>query len=352
VTLNETFPLTGSRLSAFAHSRKVRHTHKMVTMSCCRSVARTSHNYTPSCSRILSNSRQQHEQRCRENIKFMNRGRQKRCFSSSSSGGSESSTSHPLVRFLQWYSQQLDHRPLLTKGLTSGTIAASGDIICQFLTNNNSAASASESSSAIQQISDQNENEHNLTMLDKGSHHDKETGTTTTTAITTDIVSWDPMRTLRFFMMGGLWVGPVTHYWYTILSTRLVPGPAIWANIIQRLVLDQFVFAPIFAPSFMGLLWSLEGVSSNDVQSSSINSIMSRLYRVTPELIVSGWKLWIPSMGINFSIVPLKYQVLFSNVVSLVWNVYLSYLSSTSSSGTTTTLRPICHQPTQQQPQQ
>ena len=39
---------------------------------------------------------------------------------------------------------------------------------------------------------------------------------------------------------------------------------------------------------------------------------------------IMNWKLWIPGSFINFAIMPIKYQVLFANVVSLVYNTALS----------------------------
>lgn len=320
-----------------------------MNMSCCRAGTGSSRSCIPTW-RLLVGSRQQWHL-CYEGSKVLVRRQQRRrSFSSSSSSSSSSPSSstssqprtelwgsNPLSQFLQWYSQQLDHRPLLTKGLTSGLIAASGDVICQLLSNNNNnnnnknrtdkddgrnADTATASADPTYQ-----KNLHN-SVMGNSPHNDTVTTTTSTSVGRTTNKGWDEMRTFRFFVMGGLWVGPVTHYWYTTLSTRLVPGSATWGRTVQRLLLDQFAFAPIFAPSFMGLLWLLEG-------KDSIQLILNRLYVVSPELIVSGWKLWIPTMGVNFSIVPIKYQVLFSNVVSLVWNVYLSYVSSLSSPTTT-----------------
>ena len=90
-------------------------------------------------------------------------------------------------------------------------------------------------------------------------------------------------------------------------------------RVTRRLVLDQFGFAPLFCPSFMALLWLLEG--------QQVASIVPKLKEVAPDIIVANWALWIPAMAINFSVVPLKFQVLFGNIVALVWNVYLSYMS-------------------------
>jgi protein Mpv17 len=46
-----------------------------------------------------------------------------------------------------------------------------------------------------------------------------------------------------------------------------------------------------------------------------------------PTALIANWSLWIPAQVINFRFVPGKFQVLFSNVVALAWNVYLSFMS-------------------------
>jgi Mpv17 / PMP22 family len=194
-----------------------------------------------------------------------------------------SSLRRPLSSFLSWYSQQLDRRPLLTKSISAGLIGSSGDWICQYL-----------------------------------SRH-------AALAVDSPTQPYDWYRTGRFFVMGSLWVAPITSYWYTALATRLVPGKTSVIRVTKRLVLDQFVFAPVFCPSFMGLLWLLEGLD--------LSTIAIKLKDVGPEIIVANWALWIPAMAVNFSVVPLKYQVLFGNVIALAWNVYLSYMSTLGSKG-------------------
>lgn len=38
----------------------------------------------------------------------------------------------------------------------------------------------------------------------------------------------------------------------------------------------------------------------------------------------ANWKLWPAANLLNFSLVPLKLRVLFANVVSVAWNMYMS----------------------------
>lgn len=173
-----------------------------------------------------------------------------------------------------WYSTKLETHPLLTKGVTSGIISATGDMICQSLT-----------------------------------YGDDDSQTT-----------WDVGRTARFFVMGAFWVAPITHVWYNALSTRIVSGPRTTLRVFQRLAVDQLAFAPVFAPSFMAGLWILEGREE----------IVQPLLKVAPSVIQANWMLWVPAQLANFALIPLKYQVLFGNVVALGWSVYLSFVSANS----------------------
>lgn len=196
---------------------------------------------------------------------------QRQWFSKNSSSSKES--------LFAWYTKKLDTHPLLTKGITSGIIAGTGDGICQFL-------SVSEN----------------------------------------DDWKMDWLRTGRFFIMGCFWVAPCTHVWYNFLNTQLFPGPSTVWRVTQRVMVDQFGFAVLFLPSFMGLLWLMEGR----------HDIPQQLMTIGPDVLVANWSLWIPVMSINFAIVPVKFQVLFGNVFALLWNTYLSYMSALSEQNQTT----------------
>lgn len=189
----------------------------------------------------------------------------------SSSNNNQNTNSH--LTFFAWYTKKLETHPLLTKGISSGLIAGAGDAICQFLS-----------------VADD------------------------------DDWRMDWARNGRFFVMGCFWVAPCTHLWYNFLNTRLFPGTSTVQRVTQRVVVDQFGFAVLFQPSFMGLLWLMEGRQA----------IPQQLMTVVPDVLVANWSLWIPAMSVNFAVVPLKFQVLFGNVVALLWNTYLSYVSAAS----------------------
>ena len=47
-------------------------------------------------------------------------------------------------------------------------------------------------------------------------------------------------------------------------------------------------------------------------------------------LLIANWKVWTVPQFVNVNFVPQKFRVLFANMVSLVWNVYLSTIDKKS----------------------
>jgi hypothetical protein len=170
---------------------------------------------------------------------------------------------------LGWYSRLLDSHPILTKSISSGIVGGSGDALSQYIEAKNDGR----------------------------------------------IFHWDYVRTGRFGILGLALVGPVMHYWYGSVM-RWFPGNSA-ASVAKRVVVDQFCLSPLFLPTFLSGLWVLEGKDAS--------RLFPTLQQQVPTAIVANWALWIPSQIVNFSFVPGKYQVLFSNFVGLIWNAYLSY---------------------------
>ena len=109
----------------------------------------------------------------------------------------------------------------------------------------------------------------------------------------------DVRRLATFTALGGVMVGPTLHHWYTALH-RHVPGEGVRA-LVRRLALDQLVFAPLFIPSFMGVLLVLEG------HERPLRKTRAEWW----PSIVANWQLWVPAPLVNFGLVPLHFQVLF-----------------------------------------
>ncbi|CAL5193255.1 unnamed protein product [Lathyrus oleraceus] len=166
--------------------------------------------------------------------------------------------------FLSWYMALLAKYPVPVKALTSAILTLIGDLICQL-------------------------------VIDK-------------------VQTPDWKRTFLFTLLGIVLVGPTLHFWYLYLS-QLVTLPGT-SGALLRLVLDQFLFSPMFIGVFLATLVTLEGRPSQAVP---------KLKQEWFSAVIANWQLWIPFQFLNFRFVPQQFQVLASNVVALVWNVILSF---------------------------
>ncbi|GAB9475271.1 Peroxisomal membrane mpv17 pmp22-like protein [Globisporangium polare] len=123
-------------------------------------------------------------------------------------------------------------------------------------------------------------------------------------------------RAAIFTLVGGVFIVPILHRWYGFLG-RVVPGTSNMA-IAKRLAMDQLGFAPTFLPIFFTALLTLEG---------NVDKVPEKIRNDWWPAVTANWIVWVPAQLINFRFVPGTLQVLFSNVVGLFWNSYLSYLS-------------------------
>ena len=126
-------------------------------------------------------------------------------------------------------------------------------------------------------------------------------------------------RALTFTALGALVIGPALHLWYSALG-GLVTGTGV-GSVLQKLFLDQFLFAPPFLAVILSLLTAAEG---------DLSKVLPKLKQDWANVCISNWKLWIPFQFLNFRFVPPQLTVAAANCCAVVWNVILSLLSHTS----------------------
>lgn len=129
---------------------------------------------------------------------------------------------------------------------------------------------------------------------------------------------FDVNRTMRFAVLGTALIGGGLHYWYGALN-KYISGNG-YVPVLQRTILDQALMAPCFISTFMSLLLLLE-----QGRFTGIDPIRDKLNQDFWDIVKTNWCVWIPVQFVNFGVVPPQYQVLFSNVVGLGWNTYLSF---------------------------
>lgn len=127
--------------------------------------------------------------------------------------------------------------------------------------------------------------------------------------------SHDWARTSRMFAV-GLSQGPPHHYWYVWLD-RLLPKKDI-RTVVLKIMCDQFVAAPFFAITFffgMGIL-----------EDKRMSECWQEFVKKFPTVYLFDWCIWPPTQYINFVWIPPAFRVLYVNIVTVIWDVFLSYI--------------------------
>jgi len=153
-------------------------------------------------------------------------------------------------------------------------------------------------------------------------------GTTLATSLTTYLIGdvlaqeiggepYDGIRTLRMLTIGGLASIP-GYKWFLFLGTHFNYASR-WASISVKVLIQQFLFAPIFNTYFFGMQAALSGHRPSVV--------IHRVVSAVPESVVSSAKFWPIVTAMNFTLIPAHLRFAFSGVFAVVWQTYLSFLN-------------------------
>jgi protein Mpv17 len=148
---------------------------------------------------------------------------------------------------------------------------------------------------------------------------------------------YEARRSVKMAAIGAFFIGPLLHVWYgtglTFILDRFLPG--IFGSPMTKILSKTFPRA-IGAILFDQTLCSTFGngstifltsfIDNHDVKTSA-TIMRNRLW----ECQLMNWKIWPAAQLINFSIVPLRYRVLFASCVGYVFNIYLSWISNRTS---------------------
>jgi peroxisomal membrane protein 2 len=127
----------------------------------------------------------------------------------------------------------------------------------------------------------------------------------------------DIARTARFAFFGLVLQAPWNHFYYQFLDGAIPPTPEPWTTTTGiKVVIDQFVQAPIFTVLIFAFLGFLEGKSAA--------AIKQQLDEDYVDTMLANWKLWIPATIVNIAFVPPILRVLYLNCVFFFWSIFLS----------------------------
>nr|XP_045622059.1 mpv17-like protein 2 [Procambarus clarkii] len=111
---------------------------------------------------------------------------------------------------------------------------------------------------------------------------------------------------------------PAFHYIQHCLFLFQVLPKRTAKVIFQKIMADQFIAAPFFAVTFFLGAGILEG--------KSLNSSWQEFKIKFPAVYAFDWLIWPPTQTINFYFIPAPYRVLYVNVITVIWDVFLSYM--------------------------
>lgn len=128
-------------------------------------------------------------------------------------------------------------------------------------------------------------------------------------------VDW--ARTARFAFFGLVLQAPWNHFYYSFLDGALPPTEEPWTITTGiKVVIDQFVQAPVFTILIFAFLGTLEG--------KGLEAVKMQLDEDYADTMVANWKLWVPATVINIAFVPPLLRVLYLNAVFFFWSIFLS----------------------------
>lgn len=90
-------------------------------------------------------------------------------------------------------------------------------------------------------------------------------------------------------------------------------------SIAAKVLFNQVTFAVVFPTYFFSMQALLSG--------ESIAGTVQRLQDTVPRSWTNSWKVWPAAMAINLSFVPLEYRALFSGIIAIGWQTYLSWMN-------------------------
>lgn len=126
---------------------------------------------------------------------------------------------------------------------------------------------------------------------------------------------WDYVRTLKLSAT-GLPIGFISHFWYLHLDKRYTTKTH--TNVFKKILLSQLIYAPVCILVFFLTLSVLNRQSARELHANLVSK-GQRLYIV-------DWIFWPPVSLVNFYLVPLRYRLLYENIISIGFDTFNSYV--------------------------
>lgn len=135
--------------------------------------------------------------------------------------------------------------------------------------------------------------------------------------VTSETKQYDWIRT-GHMSAAGFTTGLVTHYWYIFLDKKLGNVRRL-GLVTKKVLLDQIFFSPVNLAVYFSTVGLCERSSFKKVFEEIKEKGMENIY-------VVEWMIWPPAQYFNFLVLPLRYRILFDNIISLGFDIYSPYV--------------------------
>lgn len=128
-------------------------------------------------------------------------------------------------------------------------------------------------------------------------------------------VGYDWERNAKMFIVGAI-AGPLHHYFYGWLDNKY-SGATVKITTI-KILYDQFIMSPVCIVGFFYPAGWLFGQSTAEC-TQELRSKFLKVY-------ITDWMVWPATQFINFYYLRPQYRVIYVNIVTMMYNVFLSHI--------------------------
>jgi len=141
-------------------------------------------------------------------------------------------------------------------------------------------------------------------------------------------------RVVIFALLGGLFFGPVLHFWYGVvgkwgayLDKRFPKIPKV-QRVVYQVLLNQSVGAILINMGFIFSFYLLTCVVRSQVFDLSV--AVSLVKSKMSSSLKANYSVWPAASFLNFYLVPSQYRVLFTQCVAAIYNCMLSLIANSA----------------------
>jgi len=145
--------------------------------------------------------------------------------------------------------------------------------------------------------------------------HQSNSSSSTSFSLRNCCSQWNVLRTFRLSLFGSCVWAFCTYYWFRFLE-EIFPGEG-FKVALQRMILDQSVYAPCVIFTLFIVIGLLEGLSFQQLFIKTKSGFIPTL--------LSNWILWPIAQLVIQGIIPLKQRIIVANLINIPWTAYLAY---------------------------